>query len=258
MKAWPIDPLGLRNIQSAAFLPSASASAFASSSSPPDLSRKCGPQLSAPDGSQRPPPDLNRKSAWQVRLAARVRQRTSTASFASQRSSPDLNREVRLAVPPQPRVPLGSCPDLPDLNCKCVIAVGAPRPQQQAPDRSGQSGRCGPQLEVADVGTIPRATGRQRRQIAVGTGLQQQAPDRCGHSRTSISTRSQWALPDLNSERHTAVRAPGPNSKRRGHYRTSTARARSDRSGHFRTSTHNAQPDKITTNTQYTLHNKQS
>ena len=89
-------------------------------------------------------------------------------------------------------------------------------------------------------------------QIPVGTaGPPPRAPDPSGHSRTSTaSSRSQWALPDLNRDFGTAgpqPRLPG----RSGHSRTSTATSRSqwalpdlnlpdrlpDRSGHCRTST---------------------
>ena len=92
------------------------------------------------------------------------------------------------------------------------------------------------------------------------------SPDPSGHSRTSTaSSRSQWALPDLNRELQIAVGTAGPQPRlpgRSGHCRTSTASSRSqwaqpdlhrelqipvgtagpqprvaDRSGHCRTST---------------------
>ena len=51
-----------------------------------------------------------------------------------------------------------------------------------------------------------------KRQIAVGTtGPQQQAPDRSGHYRASTaSARSQWALPGLDSKCQIAVGTAGP------------------------------------------------
>ena len=71
-------------------------------------------------------------------------------------------------------------------------------------------------------------------QIVVGnTRPQQQAPDRSGQYRTSTtSSRSQWALPDLNSKLQIAVGTTGPQQQapdRSGQYRTSTASSRSQR-----------------------------
>ena len=104
-------------------------------------------------------------------------------------------------------------------------------------------------------------------QIPVGTaGPAPRAPDPSGHCRTSTaSSRSQWALPDLNRDFQVAVGTAGPQPRlpdRSGHCRTSTATSRSqwalpdlnrdfqiavgtagpqprlpDRSGHCRTST---------------------
>ena len=55
--------------------------------------------------------------------------------------------------------------------------------------------------------------------------------DPSGHSRTSTaSSRSQWALPDLNRELQIAVGTAGPQPRlpgRSGHCRTSTATSRS-------------------------------
>ena len=57
------------------------------------------------------------------------------------------------------------------------------------------------------------------------------SPDPSGHSRTSTaSSRSQWALPDLNRELQIAVGTAGPQPRvadRSGHCRTSTASSRS-------------------------------
>ena len=61
------------------------------------------------------------------------------------------------------------------------------------------------------------------------------SPDPSGHSRTSTasstaSSRSQWALPDLNRELQIAVGTAGPQPRlpgRSGHCRTSTATSRS-------------------------------
>jgi len=85
-------------------------------------------------------------------------------------------------------------------------------------------------------------------QIPVGTaGPQQRVADRSGHCRTStatsrsqwalpdlnrelqipVSSRSQWALPDLNRDFQIAVGTAGPQSRlpdRSGHCRTSTGR----------------------------------
>ena len=69
----------------------------------------------------------------------------------------------------------------------------------------------------------------------------QQARGRSGHYRTSTAcARSQWALPDLNRMCQIAVGTTRPQLQV------------PDRSGHYRTSTHNTQPHNITTNTQYT------
>ena len=69
-------------------------------------------------------------------------------------------------------------------------------------------------------------------QIPVGTaGPPPRAPDLSGHCRTSTaSSRSQWALPDLNRELQIAVGTTGPQPRapdRSGHCRTSTASSRS-------------------------------
>ena len=69
-------------------------------------------------------------------------------------------------------------------------------------------------------------------QIAVGTaGLHLPAPDRSGHCGTSsASSRSQWALPDLNCKRLIAVGNAGPQPRApdpSGHCRTSCASSRS-------------------------------
>ena len=69
-------------------------------------------------------------------------------------------------------------------------------------------------------------------QIPVGTaGPQPQLPGRSGHCRTSTaSSRSQWALPDLNRELQIPVGTAGPQPRlpdRSGHCRTSTATSRS-------------------------------
>ena len=66
-------------------------------------------------------------------------------------------------------------------------------------------------------------------QIPVGTaGPQPQLPGRSGHCRTSTaSSRSQWALPDLNRELQIPVGTAGPQPRlpdRSGHCRTSTGR----------------------------------
>ena len=65
------------------------------------------------------------------------------------------------------------------------------------------------------------------------------APDPSGHCRTSTaSSRSQWALPDLNRDFQIAVGTAGPQPRlpdRSGHCRTSTATSRSQ--WHCRTST---------------------
>ena len=65
-------------------------------------------------------------------------------------------------------------------------------------------------------------------QIPVGTG---RTPDPSGHCRTSTATsRSQWALPDLNRDFQVAVGTAGPRpwaSDPSGHCRTSTATSRS-------------------------------
>ena len=66
-------------------------------------------------------------------------------------------------------------------------------------------------------------------QIPVGTaGPQPRLPGRSGHCRTSTATsRSQWALPDLNSDFQIAVGTAGPQPRlpnRSGHCRTSTGR----------------------------------
>ena len=57
------------------------------------------------------------------------------------------------------------------------------------------------------------------------------SPDPSGHSRTSTaSSRSQWALPDLNRDFQIAVGTAGPQPRlpdRSGHCRTSTATSRS-------------------------------
>eukprot|EP00435_Cladocopium_sp_Y103_P024901 s1510_g6.t1 len=73
--------------------------------------------------------------------------------------------------------------------------------------------------------------GRQL-QIAGGTaGRQLRAPDRSGHCRTSsASSRSQWALPDLNCKLPIAVGNAGPQPRGpdpSGQRRTSTASSRS-------------------------------
>ena len=64
-------------------------------------------------------------------------------------------------------------------------------------------------------------------QVAVGTaGPQPRLPGRSGHCQTSTaSSRSQWALPDLNRELQIAVGTAGPQPRL------------PDRSGHCRTST---------------------
>ena len=69
-------------------------------------------------------------------------------------------------------------------------------------------------------------------QIPVGTaGPQPRLPGRSGHCRTSTaSSRSQWALPDLNRELQIPVGTAGPQPRlpdRSGHCRTSTATSRS-------------------------------
>ena len=69
-------------------------------------------------------------------------------------------------------------------------------------------------------------------QIPVGTaGPAPRAPDPSGHCRTSTATsRSQWALPDLNRDFQIAVGTAGPQPRlpdRSGHCRTSTATSRS-------------------------------
>ena len=69
-------------------------------------------------------------------------------------------------------------------------------------------------------------------QIPVGTaGPPPRAPDPSGHCRTSIaSSRSQWALPDLNRDFQVAVGTAGPQPRlpdRSGHCRASTATSRS-------------------------------
>ena len=69
-------------------------------------------------------------------------------------------------------------------------------------------------------------------QIPVGTaGPPPRAPDPSGHCRTStVSCRSQWALPDLNRDFQVAVGTAGPQPRlpdRSGHCRTSTATSRS-------------------------------
>ena len=69
-------------------------------------------------------------------------------------------------------------------------------------------------------------------QIPVGTaGPQPRVADRSGHCRTSTaSSRSQWALPDLNRELQIPVGTAGPQPRapdRSGHCRTSTATSRS-------------------------------
>ena len=66
-------------------------------------------------------------------------------------------------------------------------------------------------------------------QIPVGTaGPPPRAPDPSGHCRTSTaSSRSQWALPDLNRDFQIAVGTAGPQLRlpdRSGHCRTSTGR----------------------------------
>ena len=66
-------------------------------------------------------------------------------------------------------------------------------------------------------------------QIPVGTaGPQPRLPDRSGHCRTSTATsRSQWALPDLNRDFQIAVGTAGPQPRlpdRSGHCWTSTGR----------------------------------
>ena len=66
-------------------------------------------------------------------------------------------------------------------------------------------------------------------QIPVGTaGPQPRVADRSGHCRTSTaSSRSQWALPDLNRDFQIAVGTAGPQPRlpdRSGHCRTSTGR----------------------------------
>ena len=69
-------------------------------------------------------------------------------------------------------------------------------------------------------------------QIPVGTaGPPPRAPDPSGHCRTSTaSSRSQWALPDLNRDFQVAMGTAGPQPRlpdRNGHCRTSTATSRS-------------------------------
>ena len=69
-------------------------------------------------------------------------------------------------------------------------------------------------------------------QNPVGTaGPQPRVADRSGHCRTSTATsRSQWALPDLNCELQIPVGTAGPQPRvadRSGHCRTSTASCRS-------------------------------
>ena len=69
-------------------------------------------------------------------------------------------------------------------------------------------------------------------QIPVGTaGPPPRAPDPSGHSRTSTaSSRSQWALPDLNRDFQVEVGTAGHQPRlpdRSGHCRTSTATSRS-------------------------------
>ena len=60
---------------------------------------------------------------------------------------------------------------------------------------------------------------------------QPRLPDRSGHCRTSTaSSRSQWALPDLNRELQIPVGTAGPQPRlpdRSGHCRTTTATSRS-------------------------------
>ena len=95
---------------------------------------------------------------------------------------------------------------LPDLNRDFQVAVGTTGPQPRAPDPSGK-GTAGPP---------PRA------------------PDPSGHCRTptascrsTATSRSQWALPDLNRELQIPVGTAGPQPRApdpSGHCRTSTAR----------------------------------
>ena len=83
------------------------------------------------------------------------------------------------------------------------------------------------QIPVGTAGPQPREL-----QIAVGTaGPQPRLPGRSGHCPTSTaSSRSQWALPDLNRELQIPVGTAGPQPRlpdRSGHCRTSTATSRS-------------------------------
>ena len=68
-------------------------------------------------------------------------------------------------------------------------------------------------------------------QIPVGTaGPPPRAPDPSGHCRTTASSRSQWALPDLHRDLQIAVGTAGPQPRLpgcSGHCRTSTAISRS-------------------------------
>ena len=128
---------------------------------------------------------------------------------------------------------------LPGLNCELRISMGTAGPQPQAPNLSG---RC-PQLRAPDLsaGPQPRAL-----------DLSGRCWTSTAHCRTSTaSSRSQWALPHLDSKLHISVGAAGPQLRAphlSGHCQTSTASSTSQRAlpglnrapdlrGHFRTST---------------------
>ena len=148
--------------------------------------------------------------------------RTSTASCRSQRRTSTATSRSQWA--------------LPDLNRELQIPVGTAGPQPQAPDRSGHcrtsTASSRSQWALPDL--------NRELQIGVGTaGPQPRAPDPSGHCRTSTAScrsqrrtstatsRSQWALPDLNRELQIAVGTAGPQPRApdpSGHWRTSTAR----------------------------------
>ena len=77
------------------------------------------------------------------------------------------------------------------------------------------------QIPVGTAGPQPRVADRS-------AGPQPRLPGRSGHCRTSTaSSRSQWALPDLNRDFQIAVGTAGPQPRApdpSGHCRTSTAR----------------------------------
>ena len=153
---------------------------FYQSCSPPPPPPHPPPPSPPPPPRSPDPSGHSRTSTASARSQWALHCRTSTASSGSQWALPDLNRDFQVAVGTaghQPRLPTTADLNrsrsqwaLPDLNRELQIPVGT----------------AGPQPRLLPVGTA---------------GPQPRLPDRSGHCRTSTATsRSQWALPDLNGK----------------------------------------------------------